>query len=112
MTKSAVSNAKKIATKFFGSEMTPPSLELFQKFIDNGMDRRPLFLSVCKGNHPVPKQKICFSYLICFDIYAMAFLVDHYIFQNSSVYPVTFIRNSEPIITIEGCLDSKKMRMW
>ena len=31
MTKSAVSNAKKIATKFFGSEMTPPPLWNFSK---------------------------------------------------------------------------------
>ena len=37
-----VSNAKNFATKFFGSEMTPaPLLERFQKFTDNGTDRRP-----------------------------------------------------------------------
>ena len=44
MTKSAVSNAKKIATKFFGLETTPPPplLEIFQKFIHFGADRLPL----------------------------------------------------------------------
>ena len=42
MTKSAVSNAKKIATKFFGSERTPPPSEIFRKFIHFGIDRLPL----------------------------------------------------------------------
>ena len=38
MTKSAVSNAKKIATKFFGSETTPP---IFQKIIHFWNHRLP-----------------------------------------------------------------------
>ena len=45
MTKITVSNAKKIAMKFFRSEMTPPSLsEIFRKFIRFRIHRLPLLL--------------------------------------------------------------------
>ena len=43
MTKIGVFKAKKNATKFFGSEMTPPPLsEIFRKFIAFGKYRLPL----------------------------------------------------------------------
>ena len=42
ITKITVSNAKKIAMKFFGSEMTPPLSEIFRKFIRIRGHRLPL----------------------------------------------------------------------
>ena len=65
MTKSAFSKAKKIATGFLGSEMTPPLSDIFRKFIGFCTYRLPLFYSFTANiiSHRCKDFFLCYHYL-------------------------------------------------